>query len=113
MAHDIATKVLSLLDEERAAIRSASFDALPSLTETKSQLFAALEKKGAEKADLAKIQAQLTENQTLLASAIAGENAARGRIAALQNVREGLSVYDQSGQMATVRTRGADLQKKA
>ncbi len=113
MTKGLATELFKLLDEERTAIKAADFDSLAPLSDAKVALFDELSSISATKTEFARIQMQLAENQALLAAAIAGVNAARGRIAALQNIREGLAVYDQSGQMAPVPTRRPELEKKA
>jgi len=62
---------------------------------------------------LAQIRIALEKNQTLLKSAIAGVQAARTRIAELKDVRMGLRVYDQAGQIAQVQTRNIGLSKRS
>lgn len=108
-----AVELLDLLEEERVAIRTSAFDVLEPIGAAKVQLFDQVTLTGASKEELAKIQSRLAANQALLASAIAGVNAARDRIEALQNVREGLNVYDRSGQMARVPTPRREMEKKA
>ncbi|MFQ1700429.1 flagellar protein FlgN [Loktanella agnita] len=101
------------MDEERTAIKTASFDALQPLAAAKQKLFDQMRLADMAKDDLDLIRERQSENQALLAAAISGVNAARNRITELQNVREGLSVYNRSGQMNKVPTRLPELEKKA
>jgi flagellar biosynthesis/type III secretory pathway chaperone len=113
MADQPSTRMLALLDKERTAIRMADFAQLEGLADQKAHLIAALTSGPNAKSNLIRIKAKLDENQSLLRAAISGVAAAQDRIAALRNVREELSVYDQSGQMAKVPTRRPDMEKKA
>lgn len=108
-----AAELLALLEQERQAIRTASFDVLDALAEKKTTIFAALTQSATEPSDLGKIQKGLAENQALLAAAIAGVKAAQTRIQALHDVRHELTVYDQSGQLARVTAARPGLEKKA
>ena len=112
--HDrTAAELLALLEQERQAIRTASFDVLDALAEKKAEIFATVTQSGAEPGDLGRIQKGLAENQALLAAAIAGVKAAQTRIQALHDVRRELTVYDQSGQLARVTAARPGMEKKA
>jgi len=113
MTDHITESLLNLLGDERRAICSAKFDVLDTLAEQKIKMFDTLMRGKADPADLARISEQLRGNQTLFAAAIDGVKAARTRIEALHEVRVGLNVYDQSGQMAKVVTNQSGLEKKA
>lgn len=113
MSDKAAKELLSLLSQERQAIRTAAFDVLDAMADRKSELFAALTSGGTSPENLGKIQKGLAENQALLAAAIAGVKAARTRIQALHAVRRELTVYDQAGQLARVKTVQPSLEKKA
>jgi flagellar biosynthesis/type III secretory pathway chaperone len=62
---------------------------------------------------LQQVRTKLQANQALLQAAIGGLNAARARVAELLQVQQGLSVYDQSGNLATVPTGRKGLERKA
>lgn len=113
MPTDTVAKILELLEREGVALKTGSFDTLDSVAELKDNLFDDLTRGQPSSSDLWRIKSRLTENQTLFSAAIRGVSAARDRIEALQNVREGLSVYDQSGQMEKVSTQRPVLRKKA
>ena len=113
MPTDTVSDILDLLDRERDALRTGLFQDLDALGDTKQRLFAKLTQGAPEVSDLKQIKVRLSENKKLFSAAIRGVSAARDRIDALQNVREGLNVYDQSGQMAKVSTGQPVLRKKA
>ncbi|WP_439154522.1 flagellar protein FlgN [Yoonia sp.] len=102
-----------LLSAEREAIRSAAFDVLDDLAAQKAQIFATLMRGKPDRDQMAGINRQMADNQTLLAAAITGIKAARSRIETLRQVRQELSVYDQSGQMAKVTALHPGMEKKA
>lgn len=106
-------QLLKLLEDERRAICTASFDVLDTLAEQKTQMFDMVVQGATGPADLNRINQKLLENQTLLAAAINGVRAARIRLDALQKVRVELNVYDQSGQMSKVKTSQHGMEKKA
>ncbi len=105
--------MIALLARERVAIRTADFEGLAAIADQKSQLFDALPNSRATQHELEQIKARIDDNQTLLSAAISGVAAAQDRLTAVRHVREGLSVYDQSGQMATVQNPRPGMQKKA
>jgi len=113
MSTNTITEILKLLKHERNALKAGDFDTLDTLAETKNRLFEDLTRNSPAPSDLRQIKVRLSENQTLFSAAIKGVAAARDRIDALQNVREGLSVYNQSGQMAKVPTSRPAVRKKA
>ncbi len=113
MPDQTSREILTLLTEERATIRSADFDQLDKLAERKKALFAALETSQPSKAELAEIKMRLDTNQTLLSAAMKGVAEAQERLSAVRNVREGLSTYDQSGQISRVQTGRPGVEKKA
>lgn len=113
MSDRSAAQLLALLQEERVAIRTAAFDALENLTTKKEDMFATFLQDRPPHAEMEKIRVKMAENQILLAAAIAGVKAARDRIDALHRVRQELSVYDRSGQLAKVTAPRPGLEKKA
>ncbi|WP_341367508.1 hypothetical protein [Yoonia sp. BS5-3] len=113
MPDHVSGKMIELLDRERSAIRTADFDALGAISDEKVALFDSLATSGASRQNLAQIKRKVDENQTLLSAAISGVAAAQDRLSAVRHVREGLSIYDKSGQMAKVPTTRPGLEKKA
>ncbi len=113
MSSETAKELIHLLEKERLALHVGAFEELDQLAGAKTSLFESQTRGGSSATDLALIRNKLSENQTLLAAAIRGVTAARERLAALDNVRDGLAVYDQKGQLAKVPTTKPALQKKA
>lgn len=113
MSDRAAAQLLALLQEEREAIRTAAFDELEGLATKKEGMLATLLQNRPPPAEMEKIRTKMAENQTLLVAAIAGVKAARDRIDALHRVRQELSVYDRSGQLAKVTAPRPGLEKKA
>lgn len=113
MPDDVAHQVLAVLHEERMALRTANFDQLNTLADSKMKLFEMLQSASSRKSDLALIKERLEVNQTLMLAARRGFAEAQERLTAMRGVRESLSFYDQSGQMSQVPTRQASIVKKA
>ena len=113
MRDRLSTRMIALLDQERVAIRTADFDGLAVIADEKGALFNALPDSGATRAELTLIKQRIDANQTLLSAAISGVTAAQDRLTAVRHVRDGLSVYNQSGQMDKVKTPRPGMEKKA
>jgi len=113
MPDRINAQMTALLDRERTAIRTADFEKLAGLADEKAMLFDVLPNSQTSQSDLAQIKRQIEENQTLLSAAISGVAAAQDRLKAVRHVREGLSIYDQSGQIAKVQSPRPGMEKKA
>jgi len=102
-----------LLAQENAAIICGSYSEIDVCAERKQQLFFKLQSKKITQADLQQVAIAILRNQVLLAAAIQGIEAARKRIASLEEVRTGLSVYNQSGKIARVAVSKPDVIKRA
>jgi flagellar biosynthesis/type III secretory pathway chaperone len=102
-----------VLDQERQALISADYDALATFVSQKEALLSQLEKTIPAKEELRPLRQKMDENLGLLAAAIKGVAAASARLSALQNVKSGLSVYDNAGRLEHVRTHNPALEKKA
>ncbi|MFT5629129.1 MAG: hypothetical protein ACI82I_002634 [Gammaproteobacteria bacterium] len=113
MRDSTAVKLLKLLSRERKAIIQADFLTVDQCVAEKEILLTTLTNSPLAAEALALIRIALEENQTLLTSAIAGVQAARTRVAELKDVRMGLRVYDQTGQIAQVQTRTTGLSKRS
>ena len=101
------------LVQEKKALKRGVFEDLDAISATKVLLFERLAQENPTASEMTAIREKLAENQSLLVAAIAGVQAARDRSSALEHVRDGLNVYDQSGKMALVPTRNSDFEKKA
>jgi flagellar biosynthesis/type III secretory pathway chaperone len=113
LLNTVITQLHQVLDQERQALISADFEALAAFVSQKEDLLAQLDKTIPAKEVLRPIRQKMDENLALLAAAIKGVAAAGERLAALQNVKNGLSVYDNAGRLAHVRTHNPALEKKA
>ena len=113
MVDSTAKQLLELWNREREAIIQADFLAVDHCVAKKETLLTALNNSPVVTRTLTKIRSALKENQTLITSAIAGVQAARTRVAELKDVRMGLRVYDQTGQIAQVQTRNTGLSKRS
>ncbi len=113
MPNATTSEILRVLEDERQALCKGAFKTLDQILEKKELLLEELSRCKSSEDALAKVKSKLIENQALLAAAIRGVGAARDRIAGLENVREGLAIYDQSGQLSKVSTTASCLKKKA
>ena len=113
MVDSTTTQLLELLNREREAIIQADFLTVDHCVVEKETLLSALKNSPMVAGALTQIRSALEENQTLLTSAIAGVQAAQTRVAELKDVRMGLRVYDQTGQIAQVQTRNTGFSKRS
>jgi flagellar biosynthesis/type III secretory pathway chaperone len=111
--HDLTDDMHSILDDERTALLTARYEALVPLESAKTALLAQFAQATTSQEQLVGIKKKMDENQGLLEAAIAGTQAARDRIEALRNVRQGLSVYDKSGNLAMVPSQQSVVERKA
>jgi hypothetical protein len=107
------TDLCALIDTENAAILRGDFAAIDALSKRKATLVSALSRQPITADDIGMIKTKIVRNQVLLRAAIQGVTAARTRLAALRDVRDGLQVYDRSGQFANLPKPRPDLEKKA
>lgn len=108
----VAIAVMSHLRKERAAILAGDFREIDALFPLKESIFHDLALQDLSATDLAVIKDGLARNQQLLRSSIDGVASAKARLAALREVREGLRVYDQSGQFAQTSYRQSEINKR-
>ena len=110
--HKTTDKLLALLAQEKKAILTGAFDQIESLATQKKLL---LQKMSTvtRRQDLQSALHAIAHNQQLLTSAISGVNAARERLAALREVRDGLHVYTPWGLQQHSQVAGKELSKKA
>lgn len=113
MPKSLHKRILKLLSDERHAIANGAYTELTALGETKVMLFNMLLAVDMDSEDMQSIRLDLDHNQSLLSSAIDGVAAARARLSALQDVRDGLSIYDESGQLSKVANVQSSMEKKA
>ena len=108
-----AEALLTLLAEERAALRVGDLTVLPDLADRKSRLSQELAVTPPDRAAAARIAKALARNARLLAASRDGIRAAQARLAALKDVRSGLSLYTARGDRTTVAQRPDSLEHKA
>ncbi|MBQ1202515.1 MAG: flagellar protein FlgN, partial [Loktanella sp.] len=102
-----------LLAKEGDAILSAQYDALDRSAQRKQDLFEQLGMMQPAADGLKLVAAALARNELLLAAALRGLAAAQDRFAMLNDIRTGLNVYDQTGQMARVQIGRPAVTRKA
>ncbi|KJZ21141.1 hypothetical protein [Loktanella sp. S4079] len=106
-------ELLNLLEAEATAIRNGEFSNLDEMRTRKETLFDAFKVGNPTEKEVENLRATILRNQSLFEAALSGIRAARSRIAALQNVRSGLSTYDQSGALSRVEIHHPQIEKKA
>ncbi|SFS19178.1 flagellar protein FlgN [Yoonia litorea] len=106
-------KLHGLLDEERLLLRSGQIDQLADIARQKETLMLKLPGSRMGRAEAMKLSDALQRNQTLLAAAISGVQAARQRLKVLRSVHEGLTTYDGNGRLATRGQKTGTVEKKA
>ena len=112
--HDTpATALLTLLTEERAAIRAGQLSDLTTLANRKDVLTLAVAATPPDRATTARIDRSLQHNARLLSAACDGIRAAQARLAAIKDVRSGLNLYTANGNRTTVARRPDSLEHKA
>jgi len=109
----VAIAFMSHLRKERAAILAGDFKEIDDLYSSKETIFKDLALQHLSGNELATIQDALEKkNQQLLRASIEGVSSAKARLSALREVREGLRVYDQSGQFADVSNGQNEIYKR-
>lgn len=113
MARDILAKLFAILEDERRALLTARYDALPGLAAQKDKYLRGLELTPPAKTTLQALKTKMRENQDLITAALRGVEAARKRITALEDVRDRLTTYDPSGNMSLMPNTQKTFEKKA
>lgn len=108
---DIAT-LAALLEDERAAILSGTFDEVTRLSTQKESLLEKVGRQSATLPELRGIAASVSRNQTLLASAIDGVRAVSARLGDLRRARDGFETYGPAGDRSRVGTAKPAFQSK-
>ena len=113
MARDFQTELFSILAEERQALLNAHYGSLPAIAAAKDQCLQALGQSLPPRAVLLAFKTQIEENQQLIKAELRGVDAARKRIAALEDVRDVLTTYDPSGKVSLMPNTQTTIEKKA
>ncbi|MEM8538078.1 MAG: flagellar protein FlgN [Pseudomonadota bacterium] len=103
----------SVLADERAALLEARYSALEALAEAKVALVTEITRLDVPDNTLAELQGLMDGNKSLLEAAMRGVRAATDRLSALQDVKQGLSVYDASGTLDLKKPGKSTFEKKA
>lgn len=103
----------ALIDAENAAILAGAFSQIAALSQRKAALVEQALSRPPPAAEIAQLAHKIQHNQRLLQAAIKGVGAAQARLAALRDVRDGLQIYDRSGQFANLPAPRPELEKKA
>ena len=113
MPSDLAQKMLTHFEEERAAIRSASFGLLETLGHTKQHLFDQLDNASLSQSELRKIAACADRNLKLLDAALRGVAAATRRLAEQRALRNGFDTYGPDGSRDSHRCSPKGVERRA
>jgi hypothetical protein len=102
-AHDIISRLDSLLEAERAALIAGDMDSIPEMLERKTRLIDDLNGLAPGDRDaLDTLKSKVMRNQALLDGALQGISAVAGRLAALRRLRDSFDTYDESGRRQTI-----------
>ncbi len=102
-----------LLEEERAAILSGAFLEISRVSAAKERLLEKLTEVPVPLADLRRIAAEVSRNQSLLSAAIDGVRAVADRMGALRRARDGFETYGPGGDRARVGAGRPTFERKA
>ena len=92
---------------------AARYDELAEVAAKKQTCLERLSVDPPNKTAINALKERMKQNQSLITAALCGVAAARDRLNALENVRDGLTTYDQSGNMSLVPTTQNRVEKKA
>ena len=106
-------KVLALLDNENAIIRRGDLQELPNLARQKALLMDDIATMRLSANELNDLQTAAMRNARMLSAAMAGVKDALERLAALDEMRAGLSVYNAEGGRETVSRGRNAMERKA
>jgi flagellar biosynthesis/type III secretory pathway chaperone len=107
------TELNEVLARERTALLTAEYGELASLSALKEQLLHDLGTLQPSLPELAHLKSEMKSNLDLTSAALRGVMTAKERIEALQKVRDGLTTYDQSGNVANLSNTHRKIEKKA
>lgn len=113
MADQKPTALLRLLDEERTALLRGDYVDLDRIAPAKQKLLAKLPEQTMSDKSMARVAHAVRRNQSLLAAAIDGMRAAKGRMQGLRQQRSSFSTYDQSGKRLMVAAQPSVIERKA
>ncbi|MBS1301870.1 flagellar biosynthesis protein FlgN [Loktanella sp. SALINAS62] len=113
MTEQTATDLLSILEQERGALRAGQIDRLQDLTQQKIALVDRLVTSGSAPDRLSLILSVMGRNERLLKSACDGIGAANARLAEMRSVKSNLSYYSSAGKKSNIRTPDPSLERRA
>ncbi|KQI69929.1 hypothetical protein AN189_00500 [Loktanella sp. 3ANDIMAR09] len=113
MTDRITSRCENLLKEEWTALRTGDFEKLPGLTARKDALITEFIQLAPNGAALARMTWLMDRNGKLLAARCAGIRAAAVRLAETRSVKDGLSLYTQSGQKERIDASGPLMERRA
>ena len=107
------TDLIKFLALEKQWLLSGDIPKVLSRSEEKSALLQDLSHIQLSNHVLKSISLQLSENQKLIAAALRGIRNAKSRLNELENVRSGLTVYDQHGRLNNTHSCRTEIERKA
>ena len=108
-----AAAILTVLEEERAAILGGAFTEIARLSARKAPLLEGLAGAGLALSELQRIGTAVSRNQALLAAALDGMRSVTARMADLRRLRDGFETYGPGGARAHVGAPRPAFERKA
>lgn len=105
--------LMELLEDERQLLRKGDLNALPDLTEAKSNCIQKLDHATLVPKQLERLQSLSARNQRLLAAAASGIRAAQNRIERIRNPDQNIRTYSRTGQSKNIARNTARFEKRA
>ncbi|MBM9596112.1 flagellar protein FlgN [Roseitranquillus sediminis] len=110
---DVVERVAALLEEERAAVLAADFDAMSAIAGRKEPLFVELREAHPTEACLGRLRRMAEENAGLLAASARGIRSVTRRIAEIRSANGPLRTYSQDGRAQTAGVTSRSLERRA
>ncbi len=114
MPNNTLSKLIALLDEEKALLLSGKIDSLAALEPQKIELSEHLESEGRPSSQqLADLQQRIRRNQALLEASSKGLKTASERLKEIRKVMLQLDTYTRNGDMKNIQTSHPKIERRA
>lgn len=104
--------VMSLLSAEQEALREGAFEKVAEIGQHKEAILSDLGQLKLTRDQAKQLQREADRTAKMLAAALSGVKDAQARLAALQDIKAGLSVYTAGGARETVAPSASGLEHK-
>ncbi|WP_424941200.1 hypothetical protein [Aliiroseovarius sp. S253] len=105
--------LLTLLEDERQLILNGELDALPKLTDAKTEILSQMVQSTLSQNQFAQLQTIAARNQSLLVAAANGIRSARDRLDAIRNPNQGVKTYTRTGAAQVLSRAHPNFEKRA